>query len=238
MLKHIVCGFSLMVSLLYADNQWEHYKDRTIASIKNIAGWCSDDKAFLIMDIIKNHQPQLCVEIGVFAGKSLYPIAKAIQYNRSGKVLAIDAWNSKIATQGFARTDPNYAWWNQLNYNQFYYNTLSLINQSNLAQYCTLIKKSSQEALELFADESIDFIHFDGNHNAEFAFWDVYNYFPKVKDSGYILLNDPNWASMTRSLTFLLERADIVSSFSRSASLLLLRKNKERMQKAAFLFKD
>jgi hypothetical protein len=84
----------------------------------------------------------------------------------------------------------------------------------------------------------IDFIHLDGNHNEEFAFQDITDYFPKIKDGGYILLNDPNWFSMKRSLVFLLERADLVSSFSPSATYFLFRKNNQRAQNANILFQN
>jgi hypothetical protein len=188
-----------------------------------------------MMDVIHENKCQCCIEIGVFSGMSLFPIAKALKYNKAGNVYGIDAWDPLEAVKGFSASDPNYIWWSTLDLDGFYKNTLKLIKQSKLTKFCFLIKQSSQNAVSLFVDESVDFLHLDGNHNEEYAYQDVIDYFPKVKDGGYILLNDPNWLSMMRSLVFLLERADSVSPYTSSATYLLFRKNKERMQNAELL---
>lgn len=115
---------------------------------------------------------------------------------------------------------------------------LKLIKQNKLSNYCSLIKKSSENALSQFADETLDFLHIDGNHCEQLVFQDVTGYFSKVKDGGYILLNDPNWYSGKLALVFLLERTDLISSFSPSATHLLFRKNNQRMENACVLFKN
>lgn len=223
---------------LFSSETWISFKKKTIEKMNKVPGWCSSEKAHLMMDVIKKNKCQNCIEIGVFAGKSLFPIAKALQYNGEGKVFAIDAWDSSEAIKGFIASDPNYMWCSQQNFNFFYKKTLHLINESNLSKFCDIIKRSSQNAAYLFMNETIDFIHLDGNHNEEFVFQDIINYFPKVKDGGFILLNDPNWLSMKSSLVFLLERADIISSFSSSATYFLFRKNNQREQNANALFKN
>jgi hypothetical protein len=206
--------------------------------MNTVPGWCSSEKALLMMDIIKENKCQYCVEIGVFSGMSLLPIAKALQYNGKGKIFAIDAWDASEATKGFNLSDPNYTWWSQLDFNYFYKKTLALISKNKLNKFCSVIKQSSQSAAHIFSNEVIDFIHLDGNHNEEVAVQDIIEYFPKIKDGGYILLNDPNWFSMKRSLVFLLERADLVSSFSPSATYFLFRKNNQRAQNVSILFQN
>lgn len=221
---------------LFSNDAWVSFKNETIATMNTVPGWCSFEKALLMMDVIKENKCQYCVEIGVFSGMSLLPIAKAVQYNGEGKVFAIDAWDTSEATKGFNPSDPNYTWWSQLDFDYFYKQTLTLINKNKLNKFCSVIKQSSQSVAHLFSNEVIDFIHLDGNHNEEFAFQDIAEYFPKIKDGGYILLNDPNWFSMKRSLVFLLERADLVSSFSPSATYFLFRKNNQQAQNANTLF--
>ena len=76
--------------------------------MRSIPGWCSEDKSILMMNVIKENQCKNCIEIGVFAGKSLFPIAKALEYNRTGIIFAIDAWNPVEATKGYNLSDPNY----------------------------------------------------------------------------------------------------------------------------------
>jgi hypothetical protein len=238
MIKSVCIFLFCITTSLFAQDAWVSFKNETVLEMNTIPGWCSSEKALLMMDVIKENKCQYCVEVGVFSGMSLFPIAKALQYNGSGKVFAIDAWDPFEAIKGFSSSDPNYVWWSQLDFNYFYRQTLTLINKNKLNKFCNIIKQPSHNAACLFVDETIDFIHLDGNHNEEFAFQDVIDYFPKVKDSGYILLNDPNWFSMKRSLVFLLERADLVSLFSPSATYFLFRKNNQRAENANILFSN
>lgn len=235
-----ICSFFLMVfsiaGFISAQDEWVSFKNETILKMGSIQGWCSKEKALLIMDLIKESKSQRCLEIGVFSGMSLFPIARALKYNGSGKVFAVDAWDPHEATKGFGTSDPNYVWWSQLNFENLFKQTIGIIKKNKLSEFCHVVKKPSQEVVNNFVDESIDFIHFDGNHNEEFAFQDVVSYFPKVIDGGYILLNDPNWFSMRRALVFLLERTDLISDFTPSATYFLFRKNKQREQDADVFF--
>ena len=234
-----ICVFLFYVTVsLCAQDTWVSFKNETVLEMNTMPGWCSSEKALLMMDIVKENKCQYCIEVGVFSGMSLLPIAKALQYNGSGTVFAIDAWDPFEAINGFSSSDPNYIWWSQLDFNYFYEHTKDLVSKNKLNNFCNIIKQPSHNAAGLFIDETIDFIHLDGNHNEECAFQDVIDYFPKVKNGGYILLNDPNWLSMKRSLVFLLERAELVSLFSPSATYFLFRKNNQREKSANILFKN
>lgn len=52
------------------------------------------------------------------------------------------------------------------------------------------IKLKSCDALNMFEDNSIDFIYIDGNHQYEFVKYDIENYFKKVKVGGIIAGHD------------------------------------------------
>ncbi len=234
--KFVLCLLLLVISSsLAGEDKWQSWKDETLLKSSEISGWCGAEKALLMMDLIKENRCKKCVEIGVFSGKSLFPIARALKYQGFGKVYAIDAWNAALAIEGFDSEDPNCLWWSQINFDFFYQSTCDLIKTHKLRPYCSILRKSSEDALSFFEDESIDFIHFDGNHNERCVTRDVSAYFPKVRDKGYILLNDPNWMSMRQALIYLLERADLVSSFSPSATYFLFRKNSARIKNANLL---
>ena len=47
------------------------------------------------------------------------------------------------------------------------------------------LKKYSLEAIN-YIDEKVDFVYIDGNHQYEFFFEDIDNYFPLLKESGVI----------------------------------------------------
>lgn len=238
MLKIFLIGFCFFSFTLHAKVSWEAFKSKVLLEKSHLSGWCSNEKAEVMMDLVKKNGCQCCVEIGVFSGASLFPIVKALQYNGSGIAYAIDAWDPVEATKGFLPSDPNYIWWNQINFEDLYNQVLKLIKKNNLSRHCKIIKKNSQAALSFFADGTIDFLHLDGNHNEKFAFEDVISYFPKVKEGGYIVLNDPNWMSMMQSLVFLLERSEIVSPFSSSMHYLVLRKNGQYIDNAKILLRN
>ncbi len=224
--------------IIYGIEDWDTFKERSISVSSNIPGWCSREKAQFLMNFIKENKVTSCIEIGVFGGASLFPIARSLQYTGSGIVYAIDAWDPKESVRGLTPNNPNYSWWNEIDYDFFYQQTLSLIKQNDLHRYCQVIKLPSQKAVNLFADGTIDFIHFDGNHHEQCVFEDLIAYFPKICDGGYILLNDANWYGMKQALVFLLERAETISPFLPSAPYVLFRKNSEKEEKAKALFKS
>lgn len=233
---YLILSLIFLSQVIFAEEKWINFKNQITLEMENIPGWCTKEKALTMMELIKKNKCKQCIEIGVFAGKSLFPIAKTLQYNGTGIVYAIDPWEASESVKGFNLKDPNYAWWNNLNYNQIYESTSNLIIKNKLNKFCTLVKRTAKQAQSLFSDNSIDFLHLDGNHNEPYTFQDLITYFPKVKDGGYILLNDANWLSMRKSLVFLLEKTDIISSFSPKATFYVFRKNNKKSREANNLF--
>jgi hypothetical protein len=236
-MKKALLIFCLLPCLLFAKDSWNSFKQKTILEQSNIPGWCTEEKALFLMDFIKNNKCKYCVEIGVFSGKSLFPIAKTLKYKKSGIVFGIDAWDTASALNGMHFGSAEYLWWSQIDFSHFNQVATELIAKNKLNSYCKLVKNTSQQALALFEDNSIDFLHIDGNHTEQSVFEDVKAYFPKVKDDGYILLNDPNWITSRQALVYLLERTELVSSFVPAANYYVFRKNEQYTENANALFK-
>ncbi len=61
-----------------------------------------------------------------------------------------------------------------------------------LAPYpdCTIIRKTSMEALKDFKAESLDFVYIDGDHRFPAIAADIYEWYPKVKKGGIISGDD------------------------------------------------
>ncbi len=217
------------------DKDWKSFRNEVIGGISKIPGWHGEEKASLMMDIIRENRCKTCVEIGVFAGASLIPIAKALQYNRFGVVVGIDPWDPIEATYGLDPSSSHFIWWNQINFTSIHSHLLRLIKKHRLKRYCIIEQKTAKAALELFGECSIDLIHFDGNCHEDRSFEDIMLYFPKVKDGGYIVLSNPNLHSLKKGLVFLLERTELLSPFSQAATYLLFRKNSCRLQNSSQL---
>jgi hypothetical protein len=90
-----------------------------------------------------------------------------------------------------------------------------------------VLEMTSAEALSLFEDESIDFLHIDGSHSENGFFFDAFHYYPKVKNNGYILLNDANWISARKSVIYLLENCELCTLYHEAMPYLLFKKTAE-----------
>lgn len=227
----------IVTSSLYGE-EWVQVKRQTLSKMQGMEGWCTPEKGELIMEVIKKERPSLCVEIGVYGGKSLLPIAKTLKYNKLGKVFGIDAWDPQSAAEGWEKSDPNFEWWRKQDFAALQKKVGQLIAQEGLAGHVTLQKEKSQKAVTQFADESIDFLHFDGNHAESVAWEDVKAYFPKVREGGIILFNDATWSTLQGCVVFLLERCELLTPFHEEAGYLLFKKSKKRIAKAQELMHD
>ena len=55
---------------------------------------------------------------------------------------------------------------------------------------CTLIRKTSMEAVKDFEDESIDFVYIDGHHGLKYVIEDIFEWSKKIKKGGIISGHD------------------------------------------------
>ena len=166
-------------------------KDFINQEIKNIPGWCSPKKAEAMMDLIFKTKPDVCVELGVFAGASLLPTAMALKHLNHGIVYAVDAWNEEKAIQYYEEDSPHRIWWgNQdmaLHYNFF----VTLIKKHKLNYHCIILKEQFESALSKI--DHIDILHIDASHTNKGDFIDVKPYTSKIKKGGYIWFD--GWAT-------------------------------------------
>ena len=203
-MKFIFASLCLLTSLWSAPNNWENFKRDTFLQLPKIAGWCSQEKAEKLMDFIYEVKPNICVEIGAFGGSTTYPLARTLQFLQYGKLWAIDAWDVKTAIEGLELDNPNIAWWSQLNMRVIYHQFMTILQNGRLLGYCEPISMLSEEASQLFLDASIDLLYIDGNFSRDGTMKDVLSYFPKVKEGGYIWLNDADVLEKNMAVTFLM----------------------------------
>ena len=139
-------------------------------------------KPFTIPDSSRNDLPQFFVdrgykvgaEIGVYKGEFTKKFCEA-----GLKIFAIDPW---MGFQGQGRTQ-------QVQYTQdAYYEQAKkvLIPFEN----CSIIRKTSMDAVEDFKDGSLDFVYIDGDHNFRHAAEDIYEWAKKVRIGGIVSGHD------------------------------------------------
>lgn len=65
---------------------------------------------------------------------------------------------------------------------------------------CTIIRKTSIEALEDFEDDSLDYVYIDGNHHLRYVVEDIVEWSKKVRPGGVVSGHDWIWTPFTATL--------------------------------------
>jgi predicted O-methyltransferase YrrM len=156
---------------------------------RNPNGWTSIEKASAISAAILTLRPEFSVEIGVYAGKGLIPMALTHQALNSGKVIGIDPWSPVESAAGQVHP-ADVKWWSQLDHEVVYNACLATIEQYKLNDFVQIQRTTSDKA-EL--PPEIGVLRIDGNHGEQ-AMKDVQRYCPKVNRGGILFLDDLNWS--------------------------------------------
>jgi predicted O-methyltransferase YrrM len=164
-------------------------KAEAFAYMELLDGWCSQKKASILIDLIRRTSPKTIVEIGVWGGKSLIPMACALRANGLGKIFGIDPWDSKASLEE-VMNESNIAYWSWADHEAVYRQLKEKIQSFNLQDYIQLIRATS-EATPIISD--IDLLHIDGNHSDKTSYFDVTKWVPHVKTGGWIIFDDMTW---------------------------------------------
>jgi hypothetical protein len=169
-------------------------------------GWCSLNKAGCIIDCINEicltTQDPVCVEIGVYGGKSVIPVVLELQRLQKGKMYAIDPWDNIEATKGY--DGEHYNFWSSVDLNNIYSLFTNLLLENKCQDLVEIIMKPSDDAPEI---DNINFLYIDGQHTEQ-AIRDVHKYASKVLVNGYCVVDDINrdvWGEVSTQTPAILE---------------------------------
>lgn len=202
--------FLCFFSLLYAGSTVDEIKEEVRRDLFQITGWCSEEKAMHFIDLVLEVKPEVCVEIGVFGGRSVFPVAMALKLLDHGVIIAIDPWD-RIECLKYLDTvdDPkHFDYWGREDLNFAYRSYRGMIEKYELEKYCITKKMSSEKAASTI--DNIDILYIDGNHSEAISVQDVMLYLPKVRPGGYIWFNDPKWPSLYMACNLLRESCEVV----------------------------
>lgn len=173
-------------------------KQRAFLCMEQLEGWCTKSKASFLVDLVLMFKPKTIVEIGVFGGKSLVPMAVALRECGVGKVYGIDPWESSESVIGMDGVNRDY--WGSVNHEMIFKGLKKKVIQFGLQNQISLIRSTSLNA-EPIAD--IDVLHIDGNHSEETSYIDVTKWVPLVKKGGWIIFDDVNWSTTGKAVEWL-----------------------------------
>jgi len=163
-------------------------KRQAFAYMNELSGWCSEEKASVLIDLIIKSKPKVILEIGVFGGKSLVPMAYALKINKLGKIYGIDPWDTKASIEG-AIDAGNKHFWAWVDHESILQHLIEKIEQFDLYEQIELIKSTSEDAEPIYG---IDILHIDGNHSDAASYLDVTKWAPYVQPGGVIIFDDIN----------------------------------------------
>lgn len=178
---------------------WEGITDDVRVQLRQAAaqleGWCPDHKARQMCMQVMSCKPSVVVEIGVFGGKSLVPLAIGCRKNDKGRVYAIDPWENDACLEHYPADDPNVGWWSQQNLDKVYQQFVDYLKANGLSPWVRIIRARAEDVVNIFSppDMLIDVLHIDGNHATETACRDVRLYLPRVRPGGWVWMDDVNW---------------------------------------------
>jgi cephalosporin hydroxylase len=197
-------------SILCAQGSDDALKQRVCNVMPYLEGWCSKEKALSFIDLVLEVKPKVCVEIGVYGGSSLFPVASALKYLGEGVVIGIDPWDRVESIRYFdpERDRAMMEWWGKINLTYIYYSYLNMLRRYELEEQVTTLKMSSEKAAAEVGE--IDILYLDGNHTEYMTTLDVQLYLPKVRSGGYIWLNDTLWECIQPAIDLLLDECDAI----------------------------
>jgi hypothetical protein len=179
------------------DPKVSEFLEEVVQSVPlDFGGGSGASKALVLADLIVSLRLRTFVEIGVYKGRSLLPIATMFRVLGEGTAIGIDPWSAQHALQhddhAFDADSAN-AWVEQQPWDETYQGVADRIELYGLSDHCQLIRMTSEEAAPQFADGSVDMVHIDGNHDRAAVERDVELYLPKLKAGGVLVLDDATW---------------------------------------------
>jgi len=151
-------------------------------------GWCTPEKACAMASAILTMRPEVVLEIGIWAGRSLIPMAMAVHHVKQGKVIGIDPWSAEAATVG--QEGANFQWWRDVPYEMIYNQFLKDVQRFGVSQVIEIHRKKSDD---VDPPKNIGLLHVDGNHGPQ-AVRDVDRFAPNVRVGGLVFCDDIGWA--------------------------------------------
>ena len=164
-------------------------------------GWCSLEKANTLAGLIVGMRPMLVIEIGVWAGRSLMPMAMALKAVGKGKIIGIDPWKQEASAEG--QTGESFEWWATVDHERVFGDLNNWIAARGVGPFVEIHRCRSDQFEHMDTVEKygmIDLLHIDGNHGEAASVYDVTHYATNVRVGGFLYFDDIEWAKKASSM--------------------------------------
>jgi hypothetical protein len=186
-----------------------HIKDAIDSYIPTYEGWSTPERCCEMAETIIDTQPLVCVDIGVFAGRSTISQGFALRENHYGMTYGIDPWSPEVAYKG-DDVEESAKWWKEKsNLEEMHRQAMKAVWDHKLEPWVTMIRARSENVIQLFP--RIGWLNIDGGHGEESSCRDVELYVPKLGSGGYLFFDDTDWQSTQKALALIEQSCDLVN---------------------------
>lgn len=186
----------------------KHIETAIYEYMPHLEGWATPERCCEMAERIIETKAQVCVDIGVFAGRSTVAMGFAARELQTAMVYGIDPWKIDTAVEGDS-VEENARWWKEKsNLEEMHRQTMHTIWAHRLDNWVTIIRNSSEFVSRLFTQ--IDFINIDGCHTELASCRDVILYLPKLRSGGYLTFDDADWSTTQKALRLVEEQCDLI----------------------------
>lgn len=152
-------------------------------------GWAEFPKAIYLASMVLAMKPKIIVEIGVWGGRSFFPMALACQQLGEGYVIGVDPWSPDESAKD--QDDANKTWWKEVANHELVYQHFDYhLKKLKLAGITEIHKVKSDD---FDPPSSVDLSHIDGNHGPQ-AIRDIKKMAAVTSRYGLIILDDVSWS--------------------------------------------
>ena len=169
--------------------------------IGDFAGGSPVPKTFLMSFLTQDQNLTRYLELGVYRGKSLFPVAYGVHLN-GGKTIGVDAYDAKTALENDVPRETKIKikeFFQELDIEGVYRDLLAYKQQCGFGQTIEIIRKTSDSFFSSLPQEEFgpfDLIHIDANHDTVYVKKDYENSLRCIKNGGFFVFDDIDWPSV------------------------------------------
>ena len=187
----------------------EHIERAIYEYLPHMDGWTTPERACEIADCILKTKAKVCVDIGVFAGRSTIAMGFAARQLVNSKVYGIDPWTPEAATDNDDNKEGVDWWKEKANLEEIQRQATRAVWNHRLEQWVVLIRSKSEYVYQLFPE--IEFLNIDGGHSEVASCRDVELYLPRVKSGFFVCMDDCSWPSTQKAVKMLDDQCELVN---------------------------
>lgn len=196
-----------MQQTLVFENTQQSIKEKSKELMSHIQGKCSEKKAEALISLMWFMKPKVVVELGVFAGKSLLPIAFTLQQLNKGKIYGIDPWSNDRSK--LTELEKKLA--GEIDQQKILQDLKEHVQMLGLEEHVQLIQAEFSKKSPV---EPVDVLHIDRLLSKGSSLNEIAKWVGLVRLGGAVIFDDMPWGEVGNVITWLDEKMERMLTIS------------------------